>query len=169
MKRFSMLAALVLALTAAANAQIEGFGYDVQNSQVVGRLGLGGFNHLEVGIGLQWDNNNIPGATNTQEDDAQMTMSASVRYLLALHQWEKLTGFLHLGLYFADDQVHGSVAGRKATLSTFVGYEPELVLVPHLAVSTKFGLDIPIMPDFSLSTSGRAISIVEGFNFRILF
>ncbi|MDB5102585.1 MAG: hypothetical protein JWP91_274 [Fibrobacteres bacterium] len=169
MRKVSIFAGLVLALTVAANAQVEGFGYDVQNSQIVGRLGLGGFNHLEVGLGLQWDNNNIPGATNSQEDDAQMTMSASVRYLLALHQWEKLTGFLHVGLYFADDQAHGSVANRRSTLSTFIGYEPELVLVPHLAVSTKFGLDIPIMPDFSLSTSGEQISIVQGFNFRILF
>jgi hypothetical protein len=169
MKRFSLLTAMVLAFTVAANAQIEGFGYDTQNSQIVGRLGLGGFNHLEVGLGLQWDDNDLAAGSSSAEDDAQMTLSASFRYLLALHQWEKLTGYLHIGAYFADDQAHNNINARKATLAAFVGYEPELLLINHLAVSTKFGFNIPVMPDFSLSTSGQAISIVEGFNFRILF
>jgi hypothetical protein len=167
MKRLSLSATLILAMSTLASAQFEGFGWDGQESEVVGRIGLGGFNHLEIGTNLQW-NDNLPDATSAQED-AKLTITASARYLLALHQWEKLTGFLHLGVYFKDDAQHGNAGARKGTLDSFAGYEPEVILIPHLAVGFKFGLRVPLIPDAGLGFTGTGVSIVEGLNFRILF
>jgi hypothetical protein len=156
-----------------------GFGWDNGTEEIVGRMGLGGYSTLEAGLGLQFDNG-AADATVAQED-LRSTLSLSVRYLHALHAWDKFTGYLHAGLYFRDDQgagtnsadpirgIGGSGNGRAAGLAVFLGYEPELVLLQHLSVSTKFGATVPVMPEFKLGLVGNGVSIVEGFNFRILF
>jgi hypothetical protein len=167
MKRLSLFATLVLALSTFANAQFEGFGWDGDESEVVGRIGLGGYNHLEIGANMLWDES-LPDNTSAQED-AKMTITASARFLMALHQWEKLTGFLHLGVYFRDDAVHGNAGDREGTLQAFAGYEPEVILIPHLAVGFKFGLRVPLVPDAGFGFTGKGVSIVDGLNFRILF
>lgn len=168
MKKNLLFASLIVAFATAANAQVEGFGWDNQTREAVVRLGLGGYSHAEGGLGLQWDN----GAPddNQAQKDAAMTVSLSGRYLLALHNWERLTGYLHLGVYFRDDQVNenGAVVNRKGSLAFFGGYEPEVQLIPHLAVSFRFGALLNVMPDVGLGLIGNDISIVQGFNFRIL-
>src|SRR5690606_37716726 len=152
---------LVSAMAISTHAQVEGFGWDGQSSEVVGRFGIGTYSHLEAGLGMQWDNG--------ESGDESMSISASGRYLLALHEWEKLTGFLHLGVYFRDDEIQGSAAGdTKASLSFFGGYQPELLLLPHLAVSIRFGAMVNLMPDAAFALVGQEISIVQGLNFRIL-
>lgn len=179
MKKLHLIATLVLGLSAASQAQLLGFGWDNGTEEVVGRMGLGGYSTLEAGLGLQFDN----GAEddNVAEEDLRSTLSLSVRYLHTLHSWDKFNGYLHAGLYFRDDQgtgassadpirpFGGSGPSRGAGLALFMGYEPELVLMQHLSVSTKFGLAVPVLPEFKLGLVGNGVSIVEGFNFRILF
>lgn len=175
MKKFHLIASLVLGLTAASQAQFMGMGWDGAADEIVGRLGLGGYSTLEVGLGLTYDDS-APDATVAQED-VRSTLSLSARYLHALHAWEKFTGYGHAGLYFRDDNNNagsptnpfGGGGGRAAALAFYFGYEPELVLIPHLAVSTKFGVSLPIMPEIKFGLVGEPISIVTGFNFRVLF
>lgn len=161
MKNPVLLTFLISLFTVSAHAQVEGFGWDGQSSEVVGRFGIGTYSHLEAGLGMQWDNG--------ESGDESMSISASGRYLLALHEWEKLTGFLHLGLYFRDDEIQGAAAAdTKGSLSFFAGYQPELLLIPHLAVSIRFGAMVNVMPDAAFALVGQEISIVQGLNFRIL-
>jgi hypothetical protein len=161
MKKFFLVATLVSAFAATAPAQVEGFGWDGQASEVVGRLGLGTYTHLEAGLGLRWDNN--------ESGDESMSISASGRFLLALHEWEKLTGFLHIGGYFRDDEIQGQgSSANKGSFSVFAGYQPELLLIPHLALSIRFGALLRVMPDAGFALVGDEISIVQGLNFRIL-
>ena len=163
MKKIQLFAALLFSLTAVANAQLEGFGYDGDNQELVARVGLGGYSHLEVGAGLFFNGEG--------SGDSKFNITASGRYLLALHSWEKLTGFLNVGGYFRDDNNGAAPGGNpnRGSFSVKAGYQPELLLVPHLAVSIMFGAGMTLVPDFSFSTMGEKISIVEGLNFRILF
>ena len=55
MKKFHLIASLVLGLTAATQAQILGMGWDNQAGEVVGRMGLGSYSTLEAGVGLRYD------------------------------------------------------------------------------------------------------------------
>jgi hypothetical protein len=168
MKKFALIAFSMLALAVSSQAQaFEGMGYDTQVNEVVGRLGVGG-NHVEVGVGFGFnDNENL-------NSDAKTQMSVSGRYLLALHQWEKLTGYLHLGAYFRDDNDNGGSpnfgAGHPlaSSLAFLAAYQPELVLLNHLAVSTTFGLAVAVIPDVQIHLAGEPVSIVSGLSFRIL-
>ena len=171
MKRFSILASVVLGLAAASHAGIEGFGWDNRTSEVVGRLGLGGYSHLEIGVGGSWEE--APdGATDDVQDFAS-SLSVSARYLLALHSWDKFTGYLHIGGYFRDDNDRSTLDGdgrdRRAGMNVIAGYEPEVVLFQHLAVSTVFGANLDIQPDMGFAIIGEGVSMVSGVNFRILF
>lgn len=169
MKKIYLIAAFILAATAAANAQFEGIGWDGDNSELVARIGIGGYNHIEAGTSFHYDNN----ATG----DAKTNFTASGRFLLAMHSWEKLTGFLNVGAYFRDDNTTylGSFPGTpparlyRGSLAVKAGYMPEVVILPHVAVSLLFGAAIQLIPDFEFNTIGNRISIVDGLNFRILF
>ncbi len=166
MKKFPLFASLLFASFATANAQFEGMGWDGDNKEVVARIGLGGFNHIEAGTSLYYNNNGT--------GDSKFNITASGRYLLALHSWEKMTGYLHVGAYFRDDntglradQYSGNVT--RGSLKIKAGYQPEVILLPHLAVSILFGVGMALVPDFEFDTIGNGISIVDGLNFRILF
>jgi hypothetical protein len=166
MKKLSILASMVLGLAAVSQAQLEGIGWDNRTDEFVGRLGLGGYSHLEIGLGGAWAES--PNGASVAVEDANSSLSVSARYLLALHSWEKFTGFLHVGGYFRDDDGPGT-ANRAAAIEVFAGYEPEVVLLQHFAVSTRFGLLSAFAPDMSFGLVGDDVSIVSGFNFRILF
>ena len=166
MKKIHLSALLLLAAFATANAQFEGIGWDGDNSEVVARIGLGGYSHIEAGTSLYLNNNG--------KGDSKFNITASGRYLLALHSWEKLTGFLNVGAYFRDDnfgQPAPNYTGNpnRGSLQFKGGYQPEVVLLPHLAVSVLFGVGLNLVPDFEFRTIGNRISIVDGLNFRILF
>ena len=177
MKKLSILAASILSLTALSQAQggmFEGFGYDNSTNEAVVRLGLGGYNHVEVGLGFVYDGG-AADATVAQED-ARQTFAASARYLLALHQWDRFNGYLHLGAYFRDDNLalplnspFLNASSRAMAFALFAGYEPEVVLFQHLNVSTRLGVAVPITPDVQIGVVGAGISIVNGINFRIIF
>jgi hypothetical protein len=161
MNKFSKIAALVFCVAAAANAQIKGIGYDAgsaagEPSQITARLGLGA-NFLDVGVGMRFD--------NAAKGDAKFEISASGYFLGHLHDFGPVDTYFTAGGVFhklprEDDNV--AIAG-------FVGFQPEVTLLDHIVLSTRLGLRVPLMPDFGFQTSGDAISIVNGANFKILF
>lgn len=168
MKKLSLIAFSVLALAGFSRAQgFEGMGYDTQVNEVVGRLGVGGYNHVEVGVGFMFrDNDALP-------SDLKTSMTLSGRYLLALHQWDKFTGYLHLGAYFRDDNnnlgaPNFGTGSQAASLAFLAAYQPELKIFDHLAVSTTFGLAVAVMPDMQIALAGEPVSIISGLNFRVL-
>ncbi|MDQ3001868.1 MAG: hypothetical protein M3Y08_11490 [Fibrobacterota bacterium] len=158
MNKFSKIAAMMFCMAVAANAQLKGLGYDGDLRQITGRLGLGA-NFLDVGVGLKFDN------SDGVADDAKFQMSGSAFYLGHLHDWGAFDNYFTAGLVFAKLPQ----ADDNLSLSAFVGLQPEVTLLDHIVLSTRFGLDIPIMPAFILQTAGSQISIVNGANFKVLF
>jgi hypothetical protein len=158
MNKFSKIAAMMFCMAVAANAQFKGLGYDVDLKQVTARLGLGA-NFLDIGAGLKFDN------SDGVSDDAKFQMSGSAFYLGHLHDWGPVDTYFTAGGVFAKlPQEDDNLA-----LRAFVGFQPEVTLLDHIVLSTRFGLDIPLMPEFILQTAGSGISIVNGANFKIMF
>lgn len=156
MNKFSKIAAMMFCMAVAANAQLKGVGYDTDLKQVTARLGLGA-NALDIGVGIEYENAKV--------DDAKFEMSASAFYLGHLHDWGAFDNYFTAGLILAklpqaDDNIE---------LAGYVGLQPEVTLMDHIVLSTRFGLHVPVMPDFVFRTSGSGISIVSGANFKILF
>lgn len=157
MNRFSKIVAMMFCVAVAANAQIKGIGYDGDGlNQITARLGLGA-NYLDVGAGIMFDN----GAP----DDNKFGLSASGMFLGHLHDFGPVDTYFTAGGIFTklaqkDDNIE---------IGAFVGFQPEVTLLDHIVLSTRIGLSVPLMPDFGFETSGSAISIVNGANFKILF
>lgn len=158
MNKFSKIAALMFGLAVAANAQLKGVGYDKDLSEITGRIGLGA-NFLDVGVGLKFDN------TSGVADDAKFQMSASGFFLGHLHDFGPVDTYFTAGGLFA--KLPQKTDNIK--IAAFVGFQPEVTLLDHIVLSTRFGLDIPLSPAFILQTAGSGISIVDGANFKILF
>ncbi len=158
MNKFSKAAVLLAGLAIGSHAGLAGVGYDSDLKQVTARVGLGA-NAVDVGFGMKLDNSdNVP-------DDAKFQMSLSGFFLGHLHDWGPVDTYFTAGGVFAklpqeDDNIQ---------ISAFVGFQPEVTLLDHIAVSTRFGLDIPLSPAFMQQTAGSGISIVNGANFKILF
>jgi hypothetical protein len=138
-----------------ANAQFTGLGWDNGWQEVQARLGLGA-NALDLGLGITVDPNN-------DDDDNKILLSLSGLFLGHLHDWGPVD------TYFAAGGRFQKTAADNAVISGVVGFQPEVTLLDHIAVSTRFGLEIPLVPDFIIRTAGREISIVSGLNFKILF
>lgn len=157
MNKFSKIVAMMFCVAVAANAQIKGIGYDAGSlHQITARLGLGA-NFLDVGAGMDFDN----GA----EGDAKFQISASAFFLGHLHDFGPVDTYFTAGGFFAKlPQEDDNIA-----ITGFVGFQPEVTLLDHIVLSTRIGLSVPLVPDFGIETSGSAISIVEGANFKILF
>ena len=159
MNKFSKVALMMVGLAVSAKAAtLAGVGYDTDLSQITARLSLGA-NAVDVGAGLKFDN------SDGVADDAKFQMSLSGFFLGHLHDWGPVDTYFTAGGIFAklpqeDDNIK---------ISAFVGFQPEVTLLDHIVVSTRFGLDIPLSPSFGLQTAGNGISIVNGANFKILF
>jgi hypothetical protein len=157
MNKFSKIVAMMFCVAVAANAQIKGIGYDAGAlKQITARLPLGA-NFLDVGAGVKFDN----GAP----DDNKFGISVSGFFLGHLHDFGPVDTYFTAGGFLAklaqeDDNI---------AITGFAGFQPEVTLLDHIVLSTRIGLSIPLMPDFGFETSGNAISIVEGANFKILF
>jgi hypothetical protein len=122
------------------------------------RLNIGA-NALDVGLGLKFDNSD--GVT----DDGKFQFSVSGFFLGHLHDFGPVdTYFTAGGVAYKTDE-----ASKNFHLDAFVGFQPEITLLEHIAVSTRAGLSIPLVPAFVLQTAGAGISIVQGANFKILF
>lgn len=149
---------MMFCVAIAANAQLKGVGYDTDLDQVTARLALGA-NHLDVGAGITLDN------TDGLADHEKFTFSASGFFLGHLHDFGPVDTYFTAGAVIA--KLPDST--DNIALRAFAGFQPEVTLLDHIVLSTRFGLEVPLMPHFILRTTGSAISIVEGVNFKILF
>ncbi len=158
MNKISKIIALMFGMALAANAQLKGLGYDTDLKEVTGRL-LVGPNFVDLGAGIKFDN------TDGIASDAKFQMSLSGFFLGHLHDFGPVDTYFTAGGVFAKLPQ----ASKNIAISAFVGFQPEVTLLDHIVLSTRFGLDIPLMPYFILQTAGAGISIVNGANFKILF
>ncbi len=158
MNNFSKIALMTLGLALGTRAQLTGLGYDADLKEITGRLSLGA-NFLDVGAGIKFDN------TKGVASDAKFQISASAFYLGHLHDFGPVDTYFTAGGIFAKLPQ----ANDNIKLSAFVGLQPEVTLLDHIVLSTRVGIDVPLMPAFMFQTVGSSISIVNGANFKILF
>lgn len=167
MNKLTVLATLaVLAVSAQAQAPvaqsssntkplpagIQAVGWDNGLGHVTARIGLTQNNAVDLGLGLD---------INTARDEDVAQFGASGFYLLKLQDWGIVDNYLALGGWLAQ--------GTDFNLTAFAGLQPEITLLDRLIVSVRFGLAMPIAPDFGLQTVGSPISVVEGINFKIIW
>jgi hypothetical protein len=160
MKKLTLLAS-ILGLTVAAHAAapalplgITAVGYDDNLRHVTARLGLSENNALDLGVGTTFDN----AAGN---DKFQLGVSAY--YLLKLQDWGVVDNHLALGgntTIYSDSDLD---------LKLFAGLQPEVTLLDRLIVSIRFGAELAVSPDVAVGTVGQPLSIVNGFNFKLIW
>ncbi len=160
MKKLTLLAA-VFGLAVAAHAQaplglpIKALGYDVTWNQVSARVGLSQNTNLDLGVNLGYD--------DTQASD-KFGYGVSAIYLVNLHNWgpvsTNLAGGVNLGK---------AVAVSDLGVKALAAFQPEILLLDHILVSTRFGWELDVTPDVKLATVGQGVSIVTGANFKIVF
>ncbi len=157
MNKISKIACVLLGLVAGANAQLKGVGYDTDLKEVTGRFELGA-NFIDAGFGMKFD-------SKQDSSYAKFQMSASAFFLGHLHDFGPVDTYFTAGGIFAKlPQSKDNI-----TISAFAGFQPEVTLLDHIVLSTRFGLDIPLSPSFVMQTAGSGVSIVGGGNFKILF
>ena len=178
MKKFTLFAA-ILGLAVAANAQgLKGVGYDAQLNQVKARIGLSQNAAIDVGLGfkLYMGDSTVTGVGTTAPKadhanadpvakDAKTQYSLSAFYLGHLQHWGPVDNYLDVGFVFQG--LPKKYASH--TLDLIAGFQPEVTLLDHIVLSTRFGLDVPVMPDILIQTAGQGISIIGGASFLILF
>jgi len=161
MKKLSFLAAAVFGLALSAHAQaplglpIKAIGYDGTLGQVTARLPLGADN-LDLGLGLSL---NTAAATG----DNTFSFGVSGMYLHNLNTWGPVSLYAALGGWAVLPET-GDFA-----LTAFGGLQPEITLMDRLILSTRFGLQANILPDFQLYTAGDQISVVQSISFKVKF
>jgi hypothetical protein len=159
MNKFSKVALLMVGLAASANAGLAGLGYDVPLNQITARLALGA-NAVDVGAGLLIDNR------DGVADDDKFQFSASGFFLGHLHDWGPVDTYFTAGGIVAK---LGSSGSGDVSIAAFGGFQPEVTLLDHIVLSTRFGLHVPLSPGLAIETAGSGISIVGGTSFKILF
>lgn len=160
MKKITLIAA-ALGMAIAANAEglnIKAVGYDQNLGHVTARLGLATNAALDLGVGLNYDNSQA-------NSDAKLQFGVSAFYLSHLQHWGPVDNYIAVGGVLSKLPV----ATKNIALSIFAGFQPEVTLLEHIVVSTRFGLNVPLMPDVMFQTAGQGISIVNGLNFKILW
>ena len=145
-KMFAMLFIAFAMLTSTSYAGLTGLGWNSGTDQLTARLG----SNLDLGVGGVADENN------------HVTLSAD--YLgCPLAASEGFTAHTVVGLNYSVD---------SKVLGGFVGVMPELVFNKHLAISTRFGLSLPLYNDgldLHFNLTGQPVSLVNGLNFKVLF
>jgi hypothetical protein len=149
MKKILTMAAALLGMAMTANAQFKGIGYNSDMGQITARLGIER-NALDLGFNL-----------GLQKNSAS-TIGLSGTFLGHLQDWGPVDTYVAVGAKFLK-------SGGDPQIGAYVGFQPEVTLLDHIAVATRFGFDIPLSPKVGIQTFGRGISIVEGLNFTILF
>ena len=164
MKKLALLAvAFGMAVSVHAQAPfglpISALGYDGSIGHITGRMGLSENTALDLGLGLQFD------GTDDGNDDNNLQFGVSGFFLTKLHDWGPVDNYLALGGILSKLPV----ANDNIKLQLFAGFQPEITLLDRLIVSTRFGVNLDVMPNVILATAGQGISIVEGLNFKVLF
>ncbi len=160
MKKFILIAAAILGLALSAQAQVRGIGYAELfgvTKEITLRLGLGQ-NALDIGVGLNFDN-------SKDSSDEKLGFDFSGTFLGHLHEWGPVDTYFAAGALFQKFPR----AKDNIAINLFAGFQPEVTLMDHIALSTRLGLNIPIQPDVSIQTFGAQISVVSGLNFTVLF
>ncbi len=156
MKKASLFLGAVLGLALGAHAQLKGVGYNDGLKQITARLAIGP-NDLDIGAGFAFDNS---------VDKNKFSFGASGTFLGHLHDWGPVDTYFAAGLVFQKLPQDS----KDIAINLFGGFQPEVTLLDHIAVSARFGLDVPVAPDVKMMTAGPAgISIIGGGNFTILF
>jgi hypothetical protein len=157
MNRIVLFGLLMLVVIQAANAQVKvtGLGYDAGLQQIMVRLGLGD-NSLDLGAGFRFDN----GAS----DEDRFAFSLSGYFLAPIKVMGPVAVNLAAGGLFkklaqTDDNI--SIIG-------FAGCQPELTVMENLLLSIRFGLAVPVQPEFVLETTGSGISVTSALSFKIM-
>ena len=161
MKKLTLLAAAVFGLVVSAQAQapfglpIKALGFDSKLGHVVARLPLGADN-LDVGFGL-----NINSAAPAGDNAVSLGLSGF--YVKTLNTWGPVANNIAGGGWIA------LPPSGDFGLGLFAGFQPEITLLDRLILSTRFGLQADVLPDFVFGTIGDQISVVQSINFKIRF
>ncbi len=160
MKKIALLAA-ALGFAVSVHAQapfglpFSALGYDANLGHITGRMNLGEGANLDVGAGLKFDN----GAND------KFSMGISGFYLMETNNWGMVSNHLAVGGVFSIlDQPNDNLR-----ITAFGGFQPEVLLLDRIIVSTRFGVNLDLQPELVLASAGSAISIVNGVNFKLLF
>jgi hypothetical protein len=160
MKKLALIAA-VLGLTVSAYAAapalpagINAVGYDANLGHITARLGLTANNAVDLGVGLNY---NSAAATD------KMQLGLSGFYLLKLQDWGVVDNYAFAG------GVVNIFSDSDLGLSLSAGLQPEITFLDHFIFSIRFGVTVPVLPDFALQTAGQPISLVNGLNFKIIW
>ncbi|HAO99165.1 MAG TPA: hypothetical protein DCQ83_03890 [Fibrobacteres bacterium] len=155
-KLIPFVAALGLAVAAHSQIAIKGIGYDVVLNNVVVRLGgIGPNAALDVGGAVNYDGS-LP------SDNLALGLSAF--YLGHLQHWGPVDNYFAAGGIF-----NKPLGGADNTVALLGGLQPEVTVLEHIALSTRFGFLVPLSPDFKINTQGSGVSIVGAAAFKILF
>ena len=180
MKKLTVLFVL-FALALSIQAQgLLGIGYDgslmsdgtrllQRPGEITVRLGISEKANLDLGLGAYYN----AGPVN---DDAKLDFAASAFFLYRLQQWSVVSNYLAAGILLdkygtmmpPPPDAAGIVAGDFG-ISFFGGLQPEVVLLEHLVVGVRFGVQLAVTPEIQFLTPGSPLSIVDGVNFKILF
>ncbi len=129
---------------------LSAVGWDGYLQHITARLGLTANTGVDVGARV-----NINTATDVTE------FEVSGLYLVKLQDWGIVDNYLVAG---------GLVGfGEEFSLAGFAGMQPEITFLDRFIVSVRFGFEVPIVPDFALTTVGAPISLVEGVSFKIVW
>jgi hypothetical protein len=130
----------------------QALGWDNNLGHITARLGLSQNNALDVGVGLGID-------ASRASDVVQFGVSAL--YLLKLQEWGMLDNYAVAGGWITQ--------GTDLGITGYVGLQPEITVMDHVILAVRFGLEVPIIPDFGIVTKGDPISVVNGINFKIVW
>jgi hypothetical protein len=133
---------------------ITAVGYDANLGHVTARIGLTQNNAVDVGVGLNYN-------SGAAVDKTQIGISGF--YLLKLQDWGIVDNYAFAG------GVVNIFSDSDLGLSLSAGLQPEITLLDRFIVSVRFGVTVPIAPDFGVATAGQPISIVNGLNFKIIW
>jgi hypothetical protein len=133
---------------------ITAIGYDANSGHIVARIGLTQNNAVDVGAAFNYN-------SGAASDKTQLGLSGY--YLLKLQDWGIVDNYAYAGAtatIFSDSDFD---------LELGAGLQPEITLLDRFIVSVRFGVTVPVAPDFGVATAGQPLSIVNGLNFKIIW
>ncbi len=116
-------------------------GYDANLGHIFTTFPVNNGN-IKLGAGIDLDT----------DPKAVFAFSISAFYVKPVQQ------FGNFGVHYAIGVIPGNDLSNNFNLSLFVGLQPALTISSHLALSSRFGINLPIAPEFQIQTKGSGIS-----------